>query len=218
MDLLIYGAGAAGEEIYDLVVRNEMMNHRYSNIRFVVDEEYYTGEHIYNAESIPYLSIKKSCEEQQEMIIGVGEPTARKKMYDKIVADGYKLATLIDKTATVSDTAIISEGSVVYAGAVISSEAVIRPNCMIMFHSIIGHHADVGSSCVVSPKATVGGFSKVGEQSFIGLGSSMLQHVNIGSKAIVGLGSMVFRDVADESVVIGNPARVTKGNDNHKVF
>ena len=46
----------------------------------------------------------------------------------------------------------------------------------------------------------------------------MMQGVNIGSGAIVGLGSMVFKNVEDGATVIGNPARVTKGNSGHKVF
>ncbi len=46
----------------------------------------------------------------------------------------------------------------------------------------------------------------------------MIQGVNIGNQAIVGLGSMVFRNVEDGTTVIGNPARLTKGNSEHKVF
>ena len=66
--------------------------------------------------------------------------------------------------------------------------------------------------------ATVGGGSTVGENTFIGLNSSMKEHVNLGNHVVVGMGSMVFRSVEDGCTVLGNPARVTKSNDDHKVF
>lgn len=127
-------------------------------------------------------------------------------------------ATLIDETAVISDTALIGEGCIIQAHAVVSSEAVIKENCMFMLQTIVGHHAVVESHCVASPKATVGGYSHVGAGAFLGLGSSMMQGVDIGSGAIVGMGSMVFKNVEDGATVIGNPARVTKGNSEHKVF
>ena len=45
-----------------------------------------------------------------------------------------------------------------------------------------------------------------------------MQKVNIGSHAIVGMGSMVFKEVPDGATVVGNPARITKGNAEHRVF
>ena len=48
--------------------------------------------------------------------------------------------------------------------------------------------------------------------------SDIHNRVKIGNEAIVGMGSMVFRDLEDGVTVVGNPARVTKGNSEHKVF
>jgi acetyltransferase-like isoleucine patch superfamily enzyme len=41
----------------------------------------------------------------------------------------------------------------------------------------------------------------------IGSGSTILSKVTIGSNAIVGAGSVVTKDVADNSIVAGNPAK-----------
>ena len=48
--------------------------------------------------------------------------------------------------------------------------------------------------------------------------SVVKEHLNIGDGVIVGMGSVVFRDVPANSVVLGNPARMTRGNDEGKVF
>lgn len=217
MVLFIYGAKGAGVEVYDLVVRNNRLKEKYSTIYFIDDFEDETD--YYGTRTIHFTSCKDYMKNDgAEFIVAVGEPAARKMLFDKIKLSGYTIATLIDETAIISDTAKISEGCIINAYTVVSSEAIINENCLVMFESIIGHHAFVESNCVICPKATVGGHSRVGTQTFLGLGSSMMQRVNIGNEAIVGMGSMVFRDVEDGTTVIGNPARVTKGNSEHKVF
>ena len=217
MILFIYGAKGAGVEVYDLVKRNNTINSRYSQIYFI--DDFMDEKDYYGTRTMPFASCQKYIgDEDAELIIAVGEPAARKHLYDRVNKAGYSLATLIDETAIVSDTVKVLEGCIINAYTIVSSEAVIKENCMVMFQSIIGHHAVIENHCVICPKATVGGHSKVGRQSFLGLGSSMMQWVKIGNEAVVGLGSMVFRDVEDGATVIGNPARVTKGNSEHKVF
>jgi len=57
------------------------------------------------------------------------------------------------------------------------------------------------------------GYSKVGkvtigDEVFVGHGTIILPGVRIGSRVVVGAGSVVARDIPDNSVVAGNPARV----------
>lgn len=49
---------------------------------------------------------------------------------------------------------------------------------------------------------------KIGEDSWVGNGSLVM--ANIGKKCIIGAGSVVTKDVADYSIVAGNPARLIK--------
>ena len=83
---------------------------------------------------------------------------------------------------------------------------------------VVGHDAHLKENVVVCPMATVGGGSTVRKNTFIGLNSSMKERVNLGNNVFVGMGSMVFRSVEDGDTVLGNHARVTKGNAEHKVF
>lgn len=217
MKLFIYGAGGAGIEIYDLVMRNSSINSRYSSVYFI--DDFREEIDFYGSKRIRYTSCEKYMDgESAEFVIAVGEPSARKKLRDKLVADGRKLATLIDENTVISDTAKISEGCIINCGAIISSNVVMHPNCLVMFYAIIGHDAVIESDVVICPKTSVGGNGIVGEQSFIGIGASIIQRVNVGKNAVVGMGAMVFREVEDNCTAVGNPARVTKGNDKHKVF
>jgi acetyltransferase-like isoleucine patch superfamily enzyme len=49
---------------------------------------------------------------------------------------------------------------------------------------------------------------EIGEDSWIGNGSLVM--ANVGKKCIIGAGSVVTKDVADYSIMAGNPARLIK--------
>ena len=44
--------------------------------------------------------------------------------------------------------------------------------------------------------------------AFIGANSVIKQGVTVGKNAIVGAGAVVINNVADEKVVVGNPAKI----------
>jgi acetyltransferase-like isoleucine patch superfamily enzyme len=48
----------------------------------------------------------------------------------------------------------------------------------------------------------------VGNDVFIGTNSILLPGVHVGSRVVIGAGSVVTRDVPDDCVVAGNPARI----------
>lgn len=215
--LFIYGASGAGKEIYDMVQRINREKKRYDEVIFI--DDFQEEMEFYGTKRIHFSSCEKFMDGgETEFVIAVGEPSARSLLLDRVLNAGYKLATIIDNSAIVSDMSVIKEGCVVEAGAIISSSVTLERNVYIKYQAVIGHDAHVGENCIICPRATVGGGSNVGQNTFLGLASSMKEHVNIGSEAIVGLGSIVFKDVPDGATVVGNPARITLGNKDHKVF
>lgn len=51
---------------------------------------------------------------------------------------------------------------------------------------------------------------RIGNRVWIGSNSTILPGVTIGNNAIIGAGSVVTRDIPDNAVAVGNPARVKK--------
>ncbi len=52
------------------------------------------------------------------------------------------------------------------------------------------------------------GCIEIGDNVFIGAKTTVLQNVKIGSKVIIGAGTLVNKDIPDNCVVVGAPARI----------
>ena len=51
---------------------------------------------------------------------------------------------------------------------------------------------------------------KIGNSVWIGAGAIVLPGVTIGDRVVIGAGAVVNRDLPDDCVAVGNPARVIK--------
>lgn len=53
----------------------------------------------------------------------------------------------------------------------------------------------------------------IGENCYIGTGSTILGPVKIGNNVTIAAGAVVVKDVPDNCIVAGNPAKVVKWKD-----
>lgn len=131
--------------------------------------------------------------------------------YDKLMelkAAGARLATLLHPSAVISRYANIAEGSVAFAGAVINAYAQVGMGCILNTGCSVDHDCALSAAVHVSPGARLAGGVRVGELSWIGIGASVRQSVQIGRGVMVAAGAVVVADVPDDATVAGVPARV----------
>ena len=88
----------------------------------------------------------------------------------------------------------------------------------------IGNHVGIGHAVMIyahdaSTNMHLGytqiAKTTIGDYVFIGAGSIVLQGVTIGNNVIVGAGSVVRDNIPDNSVVMGNPARIVCTTDKY---
>jgi sugar O-acyltransferase (sialic acid O-acetyltransferase NeuD family) len=215
--LFIYCAGGFGKEIMDMARRINKFESRWEEICFI--DDIFQSNEFYGAKLYPFATVLDRFDVSSiEISIANGEPVVRRVLFDKINNAGFKLTTLVDNTAIVSDTAKMGEGVIVTAYCSISSSAVLGNNVAINTKAIIGHDVTLGDHCVVSSLVNVGGVSSVGANSYIGMGVQLKEKIIIGKDVIVGMGSVVYNDIPDGVIALGNPARPMRKNIDKKVF
>ena len=120
--------------------------------------------------------------------------------------------TVIHPTAFVADDAVLEMGVQVLAGATVCTKVAIGRGSIINTSASVDHETVLEEGVHVAPGATLAGCVSVGAGSMIAIGAVVLPSVRIGCHTIVGAGSVVTRDVPDDVVVYGNPAKVIRNN------
>jgi len=70
----------------------------------------------------------------------------------------------------------------------------------------IGHNARIGKHCVITAHCMVGR-SAIGDYSWLAPCSCIRPGQNLGKRAFVGMGAIVTKDIPDDTIVAGSPAR-----------
>jgi serine acetyltransferase len=77
--------------------------------------------------------------------------------------------------------------------------------------AVIGADCTLRHSTTLGTKHPGGEAPRLGDSVDVGCGSVILGGVRLGDRSVVGAGSVVIADVAADTVVAGNPARVIAG-------
>jgi sugar O-acyltransferase (sialic acid O-acetyltransferase NeuD family) len=214
MKLLIYGSGGLGKEVSDLACRINNIKQQWSEIAFIDDfreESELNGIRVYKFDEA--LNLK-----DVECIIAVGEPNSREKLYNLIRDNNLKIGTLIDPSAIISKNAVIEEGSIINPFVLVAYGSHIGSNTLIQSHVNIGHDIVIGKHSVISAGVYPGGGDVIGDRVYIGMGVIIKEKLTIGNDSIIGMGSCVFTDIPSNVIVLGNPARVIRKNEEGKIF
>lgn len=74
----------------------------------------------------------------------------------------------------------------------------------------VAHGVKIGEHCLIVAGAVLGGSCEIGNYTFIGMNACIKEKVRIGKNCIIGAGAVVVCDVEDNSVMVGNPARLLR--------
>lgn len=131
----------------------------------------------------------------------------------------------VEYGAIIRENVTLEKDSVVLMGAVINTGAIIKEKTMIDMNAVIGSNAIIGKSCHIGAGSIIAGtmepISKenveIGDNVLIGANSVILEGIKIGNNSIIGAGSIVTKNVPDNVVVYGNPARIIRMVNNNDI-
>lgn len=205
--MLIIGAKGFAKEVLEICKKNNQL----TKLAFFDDLSQNGPERLYDT-----FPILKSMEEavryfeeiDSSFSIGIGKPSLRKTMYDKFTANGGKLTSIISPDAKIGSYDIeIGEGANILDGVKISNSVNIGLASLIYYNAIITHDCNIGDFVEISPNATILGRVHIDSFTHIGANATILPNLKVGTNVLVGAGAVVTKDIPDNSIAVGVPAK-----------
>jgi hypothetical protein len=215
--LAIYGAGGFGREIMPMVSSGaNLLNSRFEKVKIKKSFFVETSPTRLSVNGFELISEKSLIELRQRGIffsIAIADSSIREEISQRMIREQFEPCSIFDRTS------IFHSSSVIGTGAILSHLAIVTANTQIgkFFHgnyrSYVAHDCILGDFVTFAPGASCNGNVQIEDHVYVGANATIKegtsQHpVHIGKNALIGMGAVVIGDVPENTIVVGNPARV----------
>lgn len=207
MKIAIFGVSGFSREVFDIV---SILG--YKEIIFVdkIKKESLNDFSVVSEKEVHGLS-----QIGYKFVIGIGNPKIRREISNRYPELNY--VNLIHPTATFGcgQFAEVEKkvGNIICAGTRMTNNIQMGNFGIYNLNCTIGHDCIIEDFITISPGANISGNVKISTGSYIGTnacilqGKSITEKMFIGKNSIVGAGSVVTKNVLENRIVKGNPAK-----------
>jgi sugar O-acyltransferase (sialic acid O-acetyltransferase NeuD family) len=192
--IAIYGAGGFGKEVRGM-------------LDALPDKFYFAGY----IDDFKDIDEKIADQNYDDVLMAIANPSVRQKLVEQWTLKRVDFFSCLSPDVQPHHSVKIGRGSIICPGVKMTVDIKIGEFVIINLNSTIGHDSTIGDFSSLMPSVNISGNVTIGRGTFVGSGATILQGITIGDNVIIGAGSLVNKNVADNSVVMGVPAR--KKND-----
>ncbi|GAA0688730.1 acetyltransferase [Marinobacterium maritimum] len=199
--LVIFGCG----DIAELALYYFSKDSEYEVVAFTVDNEYLTDEKFCELPVVAFENLSEHYPPADyKLFIAVsysGLNGVREEKYEAGLKRGYSFASYISSYATVlSDR--IGDNCFILEDNTIQPFVSIGNNVTLWSGNHIGHHSRIEDHCFITSHVVISGGVVVNKNSFIGVNSTLRDHIKIGVANLIGAGSIIMNDTEDFEVYV----------------
>ena len=208
--LVIVGCGETAE------LADEYFTHD-SNcevVAFAVDREFLGGGTLCGLPVVPLdeLSSRFPPDRNRAFVaMASGELNYRRsRMYERVKALGYALASYVSSKAFVWPDVRIGDNCFILENNVLQPFTAVGNDVVMWSGNHLGHRSVVGDHCFITSHVVISGFCSIGDHTFMGVNSCVADNVTIGKDNFIAMGSCMAKSTSDNEVYRGNPAMRVK--------
>jgi len=209
--VIIFGTGGNCVDILDTLhdINRAQAQPSYECLGFLDDDDAKRGLSFGGCSVLGPLSAARQYADAK-FVNGIGSAYnfwRKKDIIAKAGIEPERFLTIVHPTASVSKLSELGRGVVVFQNATVTTGARVGDHVIILPNTVVSHDDVIGDYTCLAGGVCVSGCVHVGASTYVGAGASIHDNVKIGERCLIGMGSVVLRDVPDNTVVVGNPAR-----------
>jgi acetyltransferase EpsM len=144
------------------------------------------------------------------VVVAIGDNARRESVSLALEARGERLVTVRHPFSSIARDVTIGPGCMISSGVVVTPGARIGRGTLLNTSSSVDHQSILGAFAHVSVGATVGATVVIGARTLIGIGATVMTGCTVGADCLVGAGALVARNLPDNVVAAGVPARIRR--------
>lgn len=216
--ILLVGAGQhARVVLYNIQEQNkyDVIGILDKNLDKAKEEKFFEGISILD---IDYLKVDlKELKEKlgtDKFFISFGNMKYRKKVWELFKNSGWNSVNIIHPNAVISKNAKLGEGILIECGCLITPNPIIGDNVVVNTGSQVNHDNIIENHVYIASGVVLSGGVKIGENTLLDDGVIVTLGREVGKNSLIGAGAVITKNLEDNIVAYGNPAKVIRLNDN----
>ena len=193
-DIVIIGAGGIGREVAWIIEEINEVNPTWNILGFVDENSEIWGKELNGYKVLGGLNILDKLESKPEVIVAIANCGVKKDIVAKL-NNKFNFATIIYPTVKISKYIEIGQGTIIYPGVILTVNTSIGNHIIISGNCGIGHDTVIDDYSSVLWGSNFSGFNTVREECFIGVGTKVIQGINIGRGRKVDAGTVVIENI-----------------------
>jgi sugar O-acyltransferase (sialic acid O-acetyltransferase NeuD family) len=216
IEVVLIGAGGHGSELHSYLADLAETSHLIQMLGFLDDNmalRSRLGDKLLGGlqelEAISRRNKKRSL----KYITAIGDNLRRLQIVRRINELGLPNLqpwTLRHPTAQTGRDVEIGDGTLLAPNVILTTRIRIGAHCIFNVRVSVSHDCQIGNFVNINPAAILCGNVIIGDGSYIGAGAVVKEKIRIGRGVTVGAGAVVVRDLPDNVIAVGVPARVIK--------
>lgn len=193
-DILIIGAGGIGRETAWIIEEINEVKPTWNLLGYIDENSEMHGKELNGYKVLGGLEVLEKLEEKPYVVVAIANCSVKKSIVTKL-GEKYNFATIIYPTVKVSKFIQIGQGTIIYPGVILTVNTKIGNHVLISGNCGIGHDTVIGDYSSVLWGSNFSGYDTVGESCFIGVGTKVIQGINISKENKISAGITVLEDV-----------------------
>lgn len=193
-DILIIGAGGIGRETAWIIEEINEVKPTWNLLGYIDENSEMHGKELNGYKVLGGLEVLEKLEEKPYVVVAIANCSVKKSIVTKL-GEKYNFATIIYPTVKVSKFIQIGQGTIIYPGVILTVNTKIGNHVLISGNCGIGHDTVIGDYSSVLWGSNFSGYDTVGESCFIGVGTKVIQGINISKENKISAGITVIEDV-----------------------